>query len=282
MTFEDRVPTYPGRVILVPVPGQANTYDMVRADEPLVEGTPINKALFDSIMSKIEAVNLNVANIINDHAQKSFIGLLAIGTEFGIFENGVLVPFIKVSGDYGGTGRNAVMRKHIYKLDYLNNSSEGNKYANSKTDLWLNNDYFNSLDSLTRSGIEEVPIVYTVGGGKYSTATINRKIFLASATEYGFTDTSDFNVEGSPFPYFSSESRRIAQYNGEAEAHWMRSAHRTANGLSGLVAWDGTPDTQNSYSYRFGIRPVFTLPSDFEVNLNISDTTNVMATGEVI
>lgn len=51
----DRVPTHPGRVKLIPVDGQANTYDMVRADEPIVEGTPINKLLFDSIVSVAEA-----------------------------------------------------------------------------------------------------------------------------------------------------------------------------------------------------------------------------------
>lgn len=43
----DRVPTYPGRVRLVPVPDQTNMYDMTRADSPIAVGTPINKALFD-------------------------------------------------------------------------------------------------------------------------------------------------------------------------------------------------------------------------------------------
>ncbi len=43
----DRVPTYPGRVKLTPVSGQTNTYDLVRADSPTQEGTPINKALLD-------------------------------------------------------------------------------------------------------------------------------------------------------------------------------------------------------------------------------------------
>ena len=45
---EDRVSTYPGRVILKPVSGAENTFDMQRADLPLSEGTPINKRLFDS------------------------------------------------------------------------------------------------------------------------------------------------------------------------------------------------------------------------------------------
>lgn len=42
--MKDRVPLYPGRVIMTPVPGQANTFDMVRADEPQEVGTPLNKA----------------------------------------------------------------------------------------------------------------------------------------------------------------------------------------------------------------------------------------------
>ena len=46
--MEDRVSTYPGRVVLRPVSGEANTYDMERADMPITEGTKINKALFDS------------------------------------------------------------------------------------------------------------------------------------------------------------------------------------------------------------------------------------------
>ena len=42
--MQDRVPLYPGRVMLTPVAGQANTYDLVRADQPTQEGTPLNKA----------------------------------------------------------------------------------------------------------------------------------------------------------------------------------------------------------------------------------------------
>lgn len=48
--FKDRVPTHVGRVKLTPVSGQENTFDMVRADDPTVEGTPIDKATFDSII----------------------------------------------------------------------------------------------------------------------------------------------------------------------------------------------------------------------------------------
>ena len=46
--FKDRVPNHPGRIELIPVDGQPNIFDMARADDPLVDGTPINKALLQS------------------------------------------------------------------------------------------------------------------------------------------------------------------------------------------------------------------------------------------
>ena len=44
--MKDRVSLYPGRVKLIPVSGQENTYDMVRADEPTQNGDPMSKATF--------------------------------------------------------------------------------------------------------------------------------------------------------------------------------------------------------------------------------------------
>lgn len=53
--MKDRIPKYAGRVKLNPVPNQPNTYDMERADEPLQEGTPLNKntLLSDDIALKM-------------------------------------------------------------------------------------------------------------------------------------------------------------------------------------------------------------------------------------
>lgn len=44
--MKDRIPTHSGRVTLKPVAGQADTYDMQRADQPTQEGTPLSKATF--------------------------------------------------------------------------------------------------------------------------------------------------------------------------------------------------------------------------------------------
>ncbi len=45
----DRVPKHAGRVRLIPVSGQADLFTMTRADEPTVEGTPLDKSTLDSI-----------------------------------------------------------------------------------------------------------------------------------------------------------------------------------------------------------------------------------------
>lgn len=47
--FKDRVPTHAGRIKLTPVSGQDNVYTMERADEPTEQGTPLDKATFESI-----------------------------------------------------------------------------------------------------------------------------------------------------------------------------------------------------------------------------------------
>lgn len=62
--MENRQPTYPGRVVLTPVPGAANTYDMIRADDPTVEGTPLNKEtlLQDATCAILDIPDTSVPN----------------------------------------------------------------------------------------------------------------------------------------------------------------------------------------------------------------------------
>lgn len=56
--MKDRTPTYPGRIKLTPVDGQENTYDLTWADEPVQEGTPLNKA---TLLSDTVAALLGLA-----------------------------------------------------------------------------------------------------------------------------------------------------------------------------------------------------------------------------
>lgn len=86
--MKDRQPTYPGRVKLVPVSGQADTYDMTMADQPTEQGTPLSKAsllsdataaLFGLTASATPNTALQtIANFINNTALRlqsgSYVG----------------------------------------------------------------------------------------------------------------------------------------------------------------------------------------------------------------
>lgn len=54
--FTDRVVQYPGRVVMSPVSGEENTYDMSRAEGTVTEeGTPFNAEAFNEIANRIHA-----------------------------------------------------------------------------------------------------------------------------------------------------------------------------------------------------------------------------------
>lgn len=66
--MKDRIPTYPGRVRLIPVSGQTGVFDMERADEPTQTGTPLNKAnlLTDAVAAKYGLGGTAVPNDVLD------------------------------------------------------------------------------------------------------------------------------------------------------------------------------------------------------------------------
>ena len=80
--MQDRIPLYPGRVKMTPVAGQANTYDMVRADDPTQAGTPINKAtlLKDATAALFGKTNAAVPDDILNLLSKSVLAQTVGGT----------------------------------------------------------------------------------------------------------------------------------------------------------------------------------------------------------
>lgn len=77
--MKDRIPLYPGRVLLIPVEGEPNKYTLTMADEPTEQGTPLNKgnllsdatshALFDnytdrSVNDALRRIAASVAGLV--------------------------------------------------------------------------------------------------------------------------------------------------------------------------------------------------------------------------
>ena len=61
LQFTDLVPQKPGRVKITPENGTAYYATMERADEALVEGTPLNAKNFNEMVAMIQSVDLDTS-----------------------------------------------------------------------------------------------------------------------------------------------------------------------------------------------------------------------------
>jgi len=267
----DRVPTYPGRVVLLPVSGQANTYDLIRADEPIVEGTPINKALFDSINTEMATMMQQVSDSLLVMSQRVDVGALSTGAIFGLYENGVMVPYIKLVNNYARSDRALVVRKDCIKESTIFKAGTGS-YIGSEIDLWLNNEFISTFDVLTQDVIDAVDLA--IAYGSTNTTTNPRRVFLLSLYEYNLTLNAITPI-GEALKNFSTPERKRATFNGTVVPHWTRS-HDGSTGT--YVTTAGTAEKGSTSTIVAGIRPAFTLPLTFEVTAGISETSNVITT----
>lgn len=210
-TFENRVPTYPNRVTLTPVAGQTNTYDMVRADEPVKEGTPIDKATFDSIIHSRLTGRYYVPTVVRS--------VIAGRT-------GLTVSPIPTAGWVYDTDDRLIARSGLYTVKA---SSDNNTSANRVADV-IDGDGWQSVGGLVswieiyhaqvlkvqkiRFAVEmqassRLTLLEIQGSNNGTTwSTLHTLTSLATGeVEYTLTSTGDFNYYRLVFT--SSSSNRI-------------------------------------------------------------------------
>ena len=186
-------------------------------------------------------------------------------------ESGSPVPFYIAKHDYesglNGAGRTLVVRKDCYDNRQWH-SSNVNAYASSAIDSWLNGTYKNLLDADIRGVIGTTKIKYTTGNGNNAVGTLERAIFLLSATELNRSE-SWFNVEGTALEIASS--LQIAYMNGSAVVQWTRSPITNYANYAVCLLANG-----NAYYYfctvACGSRPAFTLPGTLGLAQNPDGT----------
>lgn len=89
--MKDRKPKYPGRVMLTPVSGQANVYDMVRVDEPEDVGTPLSKNTFLTDETAVE-LGLDPASDPNPNDALHALTARTIADVNGIMQKMMKIP----------------------------------------------------------------------------------------------------------------------------------------------------------------------------------------------
>lgn len=186
------------------------------------------------------------------------------GTLVRLNENGIPVQFYVAAQNYesglNGSGRTLVVRKDCYDSRQWNTNV--NAYASSAIDSWLNSTYKNLLDADIRGVIGTTKIKYTPGNGNNTVGTLERAIFLLSATELN-RSASWFNVEGTALEIASS--LQIAYMNGSAVVQWTRSPYTSNTNYAVYLNTYGSVDYIGC-TLTYGSRPAFTLPSTLSVS----------------
>lgn len=98
MEFKDRKATNPGRIILENVQTKARTtYDVILADNPTEQGTPLTKQVMDSLKEEIldqvknSGASVDVKNLETVHIKGKLVVNPAYDTEKNLFNEGIRV-----------------------------------------------------------------------------------------------------------------------------------------------------------------------------------------------
>lgn len=281
--MQDRIPLYPGRVTLTPVSGQANTYDMARADQPTEEGTPLNKntllkdataalyglgsdAVPDDVLGMLgDSIQLE-ANAVPSCEEKT-IGQFSVGQEVKINENGGLKSYIviqqgKPSALYDDSCDGTwLMRKDLLEEAMAWSNTADGTYSNSLVHEYLNSTFIETLPDFIKQSIVNAKIPFI---SKSGVNNLNAKSFVLSYKELGWYQPYGGN-DGAPVDYFPIDSdpqTKIAYSGGNSKIWWTRSPYGYDGGANILCVSATGYEDHKSYSSTLSVRPVIILPSD--------------------
>lgn len=254
----DRVPTYPGRIKLTPVSGQADVFTMERADEPTVEGTPLDKATLDSIIQSRLTGRFYEPTV----TQEIVAGLTGLTTS----------P-IPTSGWVYDTDNRLIARSGQFVVEA---DSDQNTSANRVDDVF-NNSGWQSGDGLgsritvycsqalkvekmqfsvemeKASQLETLSIFGSQNGESWQALGTYSSVTTDTLMEYTLINTGDYNYYRIEF--VSAESNRITVKNLSYSLYNV-SSYTNAYLLDKMpVTWDKgqrltiyTPTTVNTYA----------------------------------
>lgn len=225
-----------------------------------------NAALFNRTKQpKYSEVTISMANVTE-------------GQIVNIPRGGVMVPHyvgkLEYESGLNGAGRRLLVPVECYD-ERAWDSGDVNAYATSDIDAWMNSTYKTLFPEEIQTAMGTTEFYYTPGNGNNTVTTLERAVFLLSATELGKSNSSA-NVEGSSL--LISSILDIAYLNGEAVTQWTRSPQKSNTGV-GSLSENGYFSFYMTDSNR-GSRPCFTLPSTFSASYYVDQNGGIHASQE--
>ena len=201
------------------------------------------------------------------------LSAIAESTIINLPENGVMVPFYVAMHNYessrNGTGRTLLVRRDTYQDIAWHTSSSSNAYPNSNIDKWLNNTYKTYFSSEIQTAMSTTKFQYLAQSGNSKAATnVSKSVFILSLAEMALTHTTVSVDVGTALPI--AEHLHIVARNGALSTQWTRTVSTTSTTNACYVQspnWYAHITSVVVSTTGIGVRPCFTLPSDFKISL---------------
>lgn len=226
---------------------------------------------------------------IDNVAREIFIGLqpagdLPVGSSVYMKINGISKEFIIVqqglpssSYDSSCDGTWLMMAEDYTKMKWATSLTT---YGNSSVHNYLQNDFFNLIDSDIRDIIKQVKIPSCTNLTSGAVGSLTAKVFLLSVREMVSNELEDVSIspaEGSTLDFFKNLNEI---YNPSKNQWWTRSPFAPDNTYNWVWFITTQNNTNNVYgtaefTYSYGIKPALVLPSDVLVDYNFNIITEV-------
>ena len=205
-----------------------------------------------------------------------------------IEENDGYQPYIVLTNDYDG--KTLLLRKYLLD-DFIRMNEYYAKYEDCEMDTYVNNQFYNTLSPEILGKIQDTKIVVThqAWDGRNDNGivySINRKVFLLSCSELGFTMKYVIQKEGKSLKYFEKDENWVAYLendNTKSYPWWLRTNYINTESCFNFVSGnidislvDGkiveevkSPIIASTNAFDTnGIRPAFCLASNLEIEKN--------------
>lgn len=184
-------------------------------------------------------------------------------------EDSEYVPYLVLTSDYNGQA--LLLRKELLDEDHVfheDGYGYASYYKESAIDRFLNEEFVVLLEPKIQEAIVKSEIIITakesIGKAGEETEMIERKVFLLSYAELGFTLFGAALKEGEALSYFENPEKRIGYKNGVATGWLLRSpAVHYFNMASGINKEGGYGGANAEKAY--GVRPAFCLSNTLGV-----------------
>lgn len=195
-----------------------------------------------------------------------------------ITEHDEYIPYIVITNDYNG---NTLLLRQKALAEPKRYNDYSSYYKNSEVDIFLNEEFYNTLSNSVRDIIISTEIeISSKDNLEMHGETLdkcNTNIFLLSFEElnYGAKASNTVADEGKKLDYFDIPQNRLVLNDKQVScAYWTRSADTGYNSQVFLVGRDGKIGSTNAYEAN-GIRPAFCLDGKTKIRYQNNITDNI-------